>query len=368
MVAKPLVSIVLPTFNGSNYLDGSVQSCLEQSYADWELIIVDDASTDDTPDRIHRWSVEDSRIHSVRHQTNRKLPVALNTGFSLAKGDYLTWTSDDNLYRPAALELMVAYLDSNPHADVVYTDYTIIDEAGIPIKKVDVLPQTELEAHGNCIGPSFLYRKVVQEEVGGYAEDLFLAEDYDFWLRTSIWFHLEPLHVDCYLYRLHSSSLTTLQKAGIQSATDRALLRALPQMALVSDKVRGSTLLDIGLRLFDANQTSEAAELIRSAFRQYHIATSDPIHALQALLYEPLSLRSASNLEQLLDFVPDEDAISRAFKKKVWGEYHGMRCIEGYRNRDRATVRHHLPKAIKYNLGWLRNRGFVRIAFWALAG
>jgi glycosyltransferase involved in cell wall biosynthesis len=368
MPPNHLVSIILPTYNGSQYLDGAIQSCVEQSYVDWELIIVDDASTDDTPDRIRRWIDEDDRIHFVRHPTNLKLPASLNTGFSLAKGDYLTWTSDDNLYRPIALEHMVAYLESNPGVDVVYTDYTFIDEAGNPIREVNVLPPKELVAQGNCIGPSFLYRKAVQEKLGGYAEDLFLAEDYDFWLRASIWFQLEPLHIDCYLYRKHGSSLTALQKGGVELATDRTLLRVLPQLGWVSDKIRGRTYLDIGLRLFDASQTSEAAPLISRAFIQYHILNFNPTHAMRGLLYEQLKLRSVRNLRQLLDFIPNEDASLRAFKTKVWGEYHATRCFEGYQNRERATVRHHLPRAIKYDLGWLRNRGFVRIALWAFAG
>ena len=106
----------------------AIQSCLDQTYPNWELIIVDDASTDDTPVRIAQYVAGDSHLRSVRHETNRRLPAALNTGFSQAKGDYLTWTSDDNCYRPNALTEMVAFLESEPEVDIVYTDYTEIDE------------------------------------------------------------------------------------------------------------------------------------------------------------------------------------------------------------------------------------------------
>ena len=92
MKRNPLVSIVLPTHNGARYLEQAVQSCLDQTYRNWELIIVDDASTDETPALIARLVAADSRIRSIRNEVNQKLPGALNTGFAQARGEYLTWT------------------------------------------------------------------------------------------------------------------------------------------------------------------------------------------------------------------------------------------------------------------------------------
>src|SRR5262245_61923913 len=98
-MGEPSVSIVLPTYNGSRFLAESIQSCLDQTYPDFELIIVDDCSTDVTPAIIAEFSARDSRVHTVRHEKNKKLPGALNTGMALSRGRFLTWTSDDNLYR-----------------------------------------------------------------------------------------------------------------------------------------------------------------------------------------------------------------------------------------------------------------------------
>lgn len=243
---EPLVSIVLPTYNGTRYLDQAVRSCLDQTYTNWELIIVDDASTDDTPVRVAQYAATESRIRSVRHETNRKLPAALNTGFSLAKGEYLTWTSDDNCYRANALAEMVSFLISRPEVDVVYTDYTVIDEAGNPIKSVVVAPVEEL-VNRNCIGPCFLYRRTVQETLGSYAEDLYLAEDYDFWLRASALFQLQPLHKDLYLYRIHSSSLTSLQGRQAYLAACESLKRNLPRLRWVSRTTQAACYLRIAV-------------------------------------------------------------------------------------------------------------------------
>jgi glycosyltransferase involved in cell wall biosynthesis len=127
-MSDPLVSIVLPTFNGSRYINDSIHSCVEQTYTNWELIIVDDHSNDSTPQIIAEWTRKDPRIRSIRNPNNLRLPASLNRGFAEASGTYLTWTSDDNLYRFSALQRMVTFLEGNLDYGLVYTDFSEIDE------------------------------------------------------------------------------------------------------------------------------------------------------------------------------------------------------------------------------------------------
>ena len=174
MMSSPLVSIVLPTYNGMRYLDQSVRSCLDQTYSNWELIIVDDGSTDETPACIAEYVAADSRIRAVRHEVNRNTPTALNTGFSLAKGEYFTWTSDDNMYRPEALSEMVAFLESRCEVGIVYTDYTDIDEMGRSVQRVSIWDSNHLLVRC-CVRCSFLYRRQVHEDLNGYDEAAFPA-------------------------------------------------------------------------------------------------------------------------------------------------------------------------------------------------
>ena len=126
MSSHPLVSIVLPTHNGARYIEQAIQSCLDQTYPNIEIIIVDDASTDETPELLARIAAGNHRIRVIRHTQNQRLPGALNTGFANAKGDYLTWTSDDNLYEPEAIQLMVSGLEARPDVGFVYCDYRLI--------------------------------------------------------------------------------------------------------------------------------------------------------------------------------------------------------------------------------------------------
>lgn len=232
-----LVSIILPTYNGSKYIEQSINSCIDQTYNNWELIIVDDCSTDGTATIIDKYVKKDSRIKSVRHQNNRKLPAALNTGFAEATGDFLTWTSDDNLFLPDALTNMVRFLQTNTPTGVVYCDYNVIDETGIILQKETVMPSENL-AIGNCIRCCFLYRKKVMQAVGEYSDSLYLSEDYDFFLRASINHQLVPLNKTLYLYRKHDNSLTSKHSELIAAATFKTLENNLPKMKWLCNEMK----------------------------------------------------------------------------------------------------------------------------------
>lgn len=223
-MTRPLVSIVLPTRNGRRYLDESVQSIVDQVWTDWELILVNDASTDDTGALIDAWTARDTRIRAIHLSENVRLPRALNRGFAECRGELLTWTSDDNRYRPQALARLVAELQNHADVDLVYADWTKIDAAGHGIEKVRVLPPQSLPLT-NGVGLCFLFRRKVFETLGGYDPELFLAEDYDFLLRAFVRFSLKPVHEDLYEYRVHDSALTATRQPEIRDTTIRALLR-----------------------------------------------------------------------------------------------------------------------------------------------
>ncbi|MDQ7026903.1 MAG: glycosyltransferase [Anaerolineae bacterium] len=229
MVDISLISIVLPTYNGERYLDESIQSVIDQTYTHWELIIVDDHSTDNTAQVIAKWVKRDNRIRSIRHVQNKKLPAALNTGFRAAKGDFFSWTSDDNLYRSHALETMLHHLQSHPEVDLIYSDYTLIDDNGHMLREVRVAPPTMLVTKAT-VDACFLYRRIVHEQLQGYDENAFLLEDYDFWMRASMHFHLQPLHQDLYLYRHHEASLTTLKRRQVMERREAMLIQHLPHL------------------------------------------------------------------------------------------------------------------------------------------
>ena len=204
-----LISIVLPVYNGARYLRESIDSVLKQTHTNWELLILDDCSTDETPAIAMEYEKADSRIHYHRNQTNLKLPGNLNAGFRLAKGDYLTWTSDENRVRPMALEKMLAALKQN-NAHLAYASYQVIDEDGNDTFVMHVDPRGAEHILGsNVVGACFLYTRKVYETVGEYNTSLFLVEDFDYWQRVLMKFPGIAIQEILYEYRHHGGSLTS---------------------------------------------------------------------------------------------------------------------------------------------------------------
>lgn len=203
-----LVSIILPTYNGEKYIRTSVESCLNQTHTNIELIIVNDCSKDNTLSIVEAYAQKDARIKIINNPINKKLPRSLNEGFKLASGSYYTWTSDDNYYSNDAIETMLNKLEQSGH-DLIYADYKIIDDDGkfVADKHLGNINQSFIKWLG-C-GACFLYKKEVHERNNGYDPSTFLIEDYDFFLRAYLNSGFEYLpQPDLYFYRHHESSLT----------------------------------------------------------------------------------------------------------------------------------------------------------------
>jgi len=184
---KTLVSIVLPVHNGENYLALSIKSCLAQTHQNFELLIVDDGSSDKTPTIIEKYAAVDHRIKLLRNEVNLGLPESLNVGFSYSKGDFLTWTSDDNLYAETALEYLVQQLCTFPEIGLVYCGVHHIDRAGNELGIQLPLPPRAL-ARENTVIACFLYRREVMNAVGPYRPAYRYVEDWDFFIRACLKF------------------------------------------------------------------------------------------------------------------------------------------------------------------------------------
>jgi glycosyltransferase involved in cell wall biosynthesis len=200
----PLVSIVLPTYNGAKYLRHSIESCLMQTYRNIELIVVDDNSTDNTREIVAGFA--DDRIKYIRHLVNKRLPTALNTGFANASGEYLTWTSDDNFYLTVAIEKMLSYLKEN-NCDFVYGAYYSFRNDDLKDAKVVRLPPDSSLKEVNFIRACFLYSRRIREDVGDYNPETELSEDYDYWIRISKKYRICYLPEPLYYYRYHPGAL-----------------------------------------------------------------------------------------------------------------------------------------------------------------
>lgn len=251
--------MVMPVYNGARYLDSALQSVLAQTFADFELICVDDGSQDETAAILARHAAADARVRHLTNPRNIGLPATLNRGFGEARGAYHSWTSHDNLLRPEMLAVLVGELDRDTGADVVYGAYTVIDADGLALRRVDPRP-ADLRWFGNVVGAAFLYRAAVTQALGGYDEALFGAEDYDYWLRAARQFTLRPVMQDLYLYRRHDGSLTDQRMAAIKDMVAGVVQR---ELALVGDpRLTARALLKLVL---DDSQRLRGELLVKAA-------------------------------------------------------------------------------------------------------
>ncbi len=225
---KDLVSVILPVYNGDDYVNLAIESVLSQTYKNFEFIIVDDGSTDKTSQIVDEYAAKDSRI-KVIHQENRKLPRTLSRGFREARGEFLTWTSADNIMHPQFLEKFVNDMKKYDHTAMIYGNIRLIDEKGNP--KTDfgwyaddpenpenvLLPKCILELNtfaNNFIGAAFMYRAVVANILEDYSRYKYGIEDYDYWMKVNELFTLRHASFNEieYSYRMHSKSLTSKDK------------------------------------------------------------------------------------------------------------------------------------------------------------
>lgn len=213
----PKISIVLPTYNGEKYIQESIESIINQTFKDWELIIVNDCSNDNTSLIVNEYIKKDNRIRVINNNENKKLPASLNVGFNNAKGEYYTWTSDDNLYKNIALEVMYDFLEKNKKYQMVCAGMNYVDENGKKLYK-HIQYSDELMYYNDCVGACFLYRKTVVDDIGEYNIDKFCIEDYEYWMRVlKKYGTIGYINKSLYDYRVHEESLTATKKDYINN-------------------------------------------------------------------------------------------------------------------------------------------------------
>ena len=217
-VDAPRVSVVLPVFNGERYLAEAIESVLDQSLQDLELVIVDDGSTDRSRAIVEHFAALDGRVRLLINEINQGLATTLNRGWREAHAPYIARLDADDIALPERLSLQVAFLDSNPAVAVVGGASIRIDEAGHRGAAM-LFPTTDRGIRATltrrcCIPHSgAVIRKSVLEQVGGYR--LGEAEDFDLWLRVCRSLAARVLlRFPVVLYREHASQITHRTSRG----------------------------------------------------------------------------------------------------------------------------------------------------------
>ena len=179
----------MPVFNRERMVDEAIRSVVDQDFHDFELLIVDDGSTDGTPEVLRRWQERDPRIVVVTAPQNLGIPGALNLGLAHARGPYVARHDSDDLMMPRRLAAQVAVLDAHPEVALVSTDYDIVDLEGQLLRTWTNGEPPEVTAFllnfYNVIGGhgQVMFRRDQVRAEGGYSFDYPSSEDYDLWVR-----------------------------------------------------------------------------------------------------------------------------------------------------------------------------------------
>jgi glycosyltransferase involved in cell wall biosynthesis len=213
----PRVSVIVPAYNAAVYLPHAIDSVLAQTFVDWEIVVVDDGSTDHTQSVVESYRPALADKLQYIHQSNHGLPAARNTGIKAARGEFIALLDADDVWLPQRLERGVQVLDSDPEIGLVHARVARIDTKGMVIGQLKVDPKymSGRIAHdiyirrAHIVCPTVMFRRHCLDKAGWFDESMRATEDRDLWFRIALHFKIEYIDEILAYYRLSPSSMTS---------------------------------------------------------------------------------------------------------------------------------------------------------------
>ena len=272
----PKVSVIIPTYNQGRFITSTIDSVINQTYKDFEIIIIVDGSTDDTLERLERFG---NKIKIIQ-QENSERAVARNNGVKNSCGEYLAFLDSDDLWNSNKLEIQVKILDTNPDISLVYSTCERIDENSNKIRPA----KRQLEGYSGyvyekllmrnfIVSPTPIVRRNLFEETTGFVTKYIPYEDWEFWIRFSLKGKVEFIPTPLAYYRIHSAqSVKTITAERIEHATT-LLLEDSFKLQEIPNNLRNKALALANLRYcywyILANNNKTAKEKIKRAIKLY---------------------------------------------------------------------------------------------------
>lgn len=252
MISLPLVSVLMPVYNGAQYIGAAIESVMNQSYSHFELIIIDDGSTDSTREVITRY--QDTRISLTVQDRNHGLVYTRNNGLSKARGDYISMLDADDIALPARLMEQISFLESHTDYSMVGSRLRVIDQTGkltgenwdysFPVESINsrMLFHNCFAQSAVCIRRSLLSGCVYRPEYPS-------AEDYDLWVRIAKTGKVWNLPQYLLLHRRYSQSTSAVHSTVVEDAVCRIVTEQLLELGIVPNKCELSLHRSVGEKI-----------------------------------------------------------------------------------------------------------------------
>lgn len=379
----PKVSVIIPTYNQVCFLREAIDSVLEQTFSDFEVLVVDDGSTDNTAEVIE--AVSDLRVRYIR-QDNQGQGGARNTGLSASKGEYIAFLDSDDRFLPDKLESQIHVLDDREEVGLVAGGWVFIDAQGKNLfERHPWVALSDLGVRTWLYGCPFavhsvLVRRSWLEQVSGFDDDRQLrgTEDWDLWLRLAYaGCHMAWIKRVVCSYRIHSTN--TIRDAsnkaqGIISVLDKFFsnpdlpleLRALEDHAYAVGCLRGAR------RKYVVGQVESAKQDVQRAIElDPELLANDSARVRDILLAfseHPLAGDPITYTKTVLDNLPEAAMLSSRIRRRENARGAMKMLFRAYDEHEWHTVRRAFLGAVLNDPSWLLNRGVMSIVFESVFG
>lgn len=295
--ASTLISVIMSVYNAEPYLQMAVESVLDQTFADFEFIIIDDGSTDGSLRIIEDYANKDPRIQIIQNAERMRLSKSLNKGLAAARGIYIARMDADDISLPNRLQIQLDYLERHPEIGVVGGQIRFIDEKNQVNRegRLDTstaLVKWDLNFGSALCHPAVMMRKELVTSAGGYSDEMVYAQDYDLWRRLAeitqltnlpdvvLYYRLHPVNTSSDYVKTQSDYGRRVQEAILSKYFDRGQCQSIAELLDNRKPSEQETekKVDLLIRLFDAFQqnntlsASDKSAIRRNlAFRIFHL-------------------------------------------------------------------------------------------------
>lgn len=373
----PIVSVAIPAYNSARWLPETMASVLKQTFSELELIVVDDGSTDDTPEVVKQSA--DDRVRYV-HQENRGLSAARNTGILTARGKYIAFLDADDLFRPNKLARQLALFEADPALGLITCGYDLIDESGRligeerPWLDAPVIDLRTVLFKDPLLPSTLLVSRVWLDRIGLFDESLRRYEDWEYAVRaTQAGCKMACAKASLLAYRRHRANMSTARHLVPVATADAVGFMTrffnrddLPtEIRALKPKVFGNLYLDAAARAYGGDMGDKGREWLEIALAyDPDLGRGDPpmwVVALCGYSQGTLVEDTSAYFRSVSANLPGGPKFRRWSQRRLFGQMYATQAFKSWAIGRRTRARLSALLAFALDPTLLKNRGLVAL-------